>query len=149
MESCNTYNSSLASTFTIRIPESKHKYFILTSLICFHITSELLWCCFSPLSGVQLYLKSTVAQARPSLRATLAQTEWHSRTIFYLKYHLVNASAEGASAMFDAFKDKCVHTMWVSVKFIFALARVSSKTTLARTKPLGAPLPLLFSDKLS
>ena len=35
---------------------------------------------------------------------------------------------------FYAFKDKCFYTLWVSVKFTFALARVSSKTTLAWTK---------------
>ena len=36
----------------------------------------------------------------------LTQAEWNSRKIFYLKYHIVNATAEGASAIFYTFKDK-------------------------------------------
>ena len=59
-------------------------------------------------AGVHLYPKSTVAQARPSSKTTLALAKWHSKWRRYspLTYMTLFASAEGACAILKLFINK-------------------------------------------
>ena len=86
------------------------------------------------------YLKSTVEQARPSAKTTLARGKMTFARDIQLESNIFIESAEGASAIFIRIKNAFrVDFQTLS----FALVQVSSQTRLAPTKRLLHMRPFL------
>ena len=86
-------------------------------------------------TGVHLNQKLTVALARPSSKTTLAQTKLHSRAILNLNLNHFKCERRRRELNFVIYlKINVFCTVRITINLTFALARVSSKTTVARIK---------------